>query len=92
MPERVGRRVIVHGRVQGVGYRVFVQRSAAELGVEGSARNLPDGTVECLLFGSAGAVDALTERLREGPAMARVERLDIGPLPAPEAGGGPGSG
>ena len=74
--ERIHRHLVFHGRVQGVGYRVFVQRAAAQLGVDAHARNLDDGTVACDVSGSPDAVDALIERLRQGPPMARVDRVD----------------
>ena len=66
----------VHGRVQGVFFRASTARQAQALGLSGHARNLPDGSVEVLCCGSAGAVDALCEWLKQGPPAARVDRLE----------------
>jgi len=75
-------RYIVHGRVQGVGYRYFVLRQADALGVTGFARNLANGSVEVVAEGSDQLLADLEGRLREGPAFAGVtgvEREPIGP-------------
>ena len=56
-------RFLVHGMVQGVGYRWFVRRAAGRLGVTGIARNLPDGGVEVLAEGATGALDELERDL-----------------------------
>ena len=69
------RRIHVRGRVQGVGFRWFVQSQAEELGVAGWVRNLADGGVEVWAEGEAPALDALQERLRRGPPAARVDAL-----------------
>jgi acylphosphatase len=66
----------ITGRVQGVGYRYFALLEAQTLGVAGFARNLPDGSVEVVAEGRAEAVRAFEERLREGPAFARVVGVD----------------
>jgi len=66
----------ITGRVQGVGYRYFALTEAQALGVAGYAKNLPDGSVEVVAEGSAEAVQAFEERLREGPAFSRVEIVD----------------
>lgn len=73
---QVRRRLIVHGRVHGVGFRVFVARSAQSRRVTGSARNLPDGTVEVVLEGDAEAVEAVARACGEGPRSASVTRLE----------------
>jgi len=73
-------RFLVHGRVQGVGFRWFVLREAERLGVRGVARNLPDGAVEVIAEGTEQALKALERVVRRGPAMARVEgveKLDV---------------
>ena len=73
-------RFLVHGRVQGVGFRWFVLREAERLGVRGVARNLPDGAVEVIAEGTEQALTALERVVRRGPAMARVEgveKLDV---------------
>lgn len=74
------RRVVVRGRVQGVGFRWFVVRNARALGVGGIVRNRPDGAVEAILRSARpGAVEALIDRMREGPSAARVETVDVEP-------------
>jgi acylphosphatase len=78
---------VVHGRVQGVGYRVFVVRAAMELGLTGWVANLADGAVRCVAEGERGALETLLERLRVGPAAALVERvLSAWPPPTGEFG------
>jgi acylphosphatase len=62
----------VRGRVQGVGFRNFVQRNALQIGVEGYARNLDNGDVEVLAQGPAQALDQLEAQLWRGPAWAEV--------------------
>ncbi len=66
----------VHGRVQGVGFRYFVARTALSLGLTGWTRNLMDGTVEVQARGALPAVAALETALRAGPGHARVDRLE----------------
>ena len=66
---------VVGGRVQGVGFRAWTRAQALSLGLHGWARNLDDGDVEVVVAGAAAMVDALAERLLEGPPSARVERL-----------------
>ncbi len=74
-------RFLVHGRVQGVGFRWFVLREAERLGVRGVARNLPDGAVEVIAEGTEQALKALERVVRRGPAMARVEGVEKLDLP-----------
>jgi acylphosphatase len=69
-------RFVVQGRVQGVGYRYFVQREADALKVTGFARNLPDGSVEVVAEGGDGALATLEARLRDGPSFARVTSVE----------------
>ena len=64
------------GRVQGVGFRFFAERTAASLGVGGYVRNLFDGRVEVYAIGSAKQMDALRNAFRRGPGMAAVERVE----------------
>ena len=70
------RRFIVHGRVQGVGFRWFVEREAHILGIAGWVRNNPDGSVEVLAMGSRDQLSGLRSRLREGPRAARVDDVE----------------
>ena len=67
--------VIVHGRVQGVYYRAFVRRRAAELGLTGYTRNLRDGTVEVRAEGERERLQRLISHLENGPPAARVEKV-----------------
>lgn len=69
-------RLIIHGRVQGVFYRDWTVSTARQLGLNGWVRNLPDGTVEAHLEGAADAVEAMIEKMHEGPPAARVERIE----------------
>ena len=62
----------VRGRVQGVGFRNFVQRYALEIGVDGYTRNLSDGRVEVVAQGTARALEQLEAQLWRGPAWAEV--------------------
>ncbi|MBK6421813.1 MAG: acylphosphatase [Gemmatimonadetes bacterium] len=71
-PRRVTRGWRVAGRVQGVGFRYFVQRAATRLDLTGWVRNLPDGRVEVLGQGSAEALDELARALASGPPHAAV--------------------
>lgn len=73
----IRRRLIVHGHVQGVFFRETARRHAERLGVAGSARNLPDGTVEVVAEGERDAVERLIELCREGPRGARVDWVDV---------------
>jgi acylphosphatase len=69
------RHVTIRGRVQGVGYRYFVERAARSRGLEGWVRNRRDGSVEALFSGPAEAVAAMIAACRRGPSSARVEAL-----------------
>lgn len=73
----VRRRVIVHGRVQGVFFRDTTRRAAESRGVSGWARNRDDGAVEAVFEGPEEAVDSLVEFSRNGPARAEVVRVEI---------------
>ncbi len=70
------RRLIVHGRVQGVFYRDWTVDTARSLGVAGWVRNLPDGTVEAHLEGEAQAVERMISAMYDGPPRAQVERIE----------------
>jgi acylphosphatase len=74
--ETQAKRFFVSGRVQGVGFRFFVERAASRLGVSGFVRNRFDGRVEVHVMGSAEQIDAIREALRQGPRMATVYRVD----------------
>ena len=68
----------VHGRVQGVGFRIFVVRAADRLGVTGWVANERSGRVHCVAEGPREALEALLDELRDGPPGAWVERVDAG--------------
>ncbi|HEY2209756.1 MAG TPA: acylphosphatase [Gaiellaceae bacterium] len=73
------RRVVVHGFVQGVGFRFAVERAARSRGVAGWVRNQLDGTVEAVFEGEPEDVEALVAFCHEGPRGAQVERVDVVP-------------
>ncbi|HWQ54534.1 MAG TPA: acylphosphatase [Bryobacteraceae bacterium] len=74
--QTTARRYFVRGRVQGVGYRWFVERAAAELGVTGYVRNLDDGRVEVYAAGSADKLSELAGLLWKGPRWADVRGVE----------------
>ena len=67
---------VVHGRVQGVGYRIFVMRHATRLGLSGWVENEASGRVRCVAEGVRAALESLLDDLRDGPPGAWVERVD----------------
>jgi len=71
----IGRRFIVKGRVQGVGFRYFAIRAAREAGVTGTVRNLPDGNVEAIAEGTRDAIERFRVSLQKGPSYAHVSDL-----------------
>ncbi|MDQ3857740.1 MAG: acylphosphatase [Actinomycetota bacterium] len=73
----IRRRVVVHGRVQGVFFRDSVRRRAAQRRVGGWVKNVPDGTVEAVFEGEPDAVERLVAFCREGPRDADVDRVDV---------------
>lgn len=73
----IARRFIIRGRVQGVGFRMYVQDYAAVEGVHGYVRNLPDGRVEVVVEGDAESVVRVERALRRGPPAARIEDVQV---------------
>lgn len=71
------RHVVVRGRVQGVGYRAFVEDEAERRDLEGWVRNRRDGTVEAVFSGPDEAVAAMLDACRHGPRHATVEAVDV---------------
>jgi acylphosphatase len=69
-------RLLISGAVQGVGFRYFVVRKAATLGLLGWARNLPDGRVEVVAKGISESLNLLHDAVSAGPPNARVVRVD----------------
>lgn len=74
-------RLVVSGRVQGVGFRAFTVRQADRLGVDGWVRNLEDGRVEALAAGEEQAVEEFIAAVRKGPVLARVTELAVEEAP-----------
>lgn len=72
----VARHVVFRGRVQGVGFRAFVEEVVARNGIEGWVRNRRDGTVEAVFAGASGAVASVIEVCGRGPSHARVDAVD----------------
>ena len=73
----IRRRVVVHGRVQGVFFRDTLRRLALEQGVAGWVRNREDGTVEAVFEGEPEAVEAVVSFMRSGPSSADVEDVEV---------------
>lgn len=73
----IRRRVVIHGRVQGVFFRDTTRRHARSAGVAGWVANRPDGTVEAVFEGAPRAVEALVRFSRQGPRGAEVERVEV---------------
>lgn len=75
-------KVLVDGRVQGVGYRYFVEKQAVRYGISGHVKNLPGGKVEIDAEGEVDQIRDFLEQCHQGPPMARVDlfhRLDVTP-------------
>jgi acylphosphatase len=71
------RRFVVKGRVQGVGFRWFVENEASKLGISGWVRNREDGCVEVLAAGTKTQLDSLYDVLQRGPRAARVDNVQV---------------
>lgn len=70
-------KILVSGRVQGVYFRAFTQNKAKQLGVKGSARNLPDGRVEIIAEAESGIIEDFIQWCHKGPVTARVDHIEI---------------
>lgn len=79
LPMKVCKRLLIYGRVQGVGYRESMRRQAAQLGVTGWVRNNRDGTVEAMVEGPPEAVAQMLLWARRGPALAQVVKVEQSP-------------
>jgi acylphosphatase len=82
--QSVARHFIVKGRVQGVGYRMFVLSAAQSLGLTGYVRNLDDGNVEVLAAGPKTKVDDLLGHLYHGPRFSEVHAIEHKEAPVPQ--------
>ncbi len=80
-------RFLIEGRVQGVGYRNWLQEEAQRRGLRGTVRNLSDGRVEAVVIGSYEATDALLAACRQGPPMAKVSGIGLDPVGDPDVTG-----
>jgi acylphosphatase len=69
--------VRIEGRVQGVWFRAWTEKSANELGLTGWVRNCRDGTVEAVFCGAQVQVDQMIEQCHEGPSAAQVDRINV---------------
>ncbi len=85
MPDLETRRYVVTGRVQGVGFRWFVEREAAQLEMKGWVRNREDGSVEVMATGTPEQQRSLRAKLRQGPRAARVDMVQESSAPYLEA-------
>ena len=70
-------KVIIYGKVQGVGFRNFVFLHAKKLNVKGYVKNNPDGTVEAVFEGDENNINKMIELCKKGPERARVDKIDI---------------
>ena len=74
---RIGRRYVISGRVQGVGFRFFAEAEAAREGLHGWVRNRPDGRVEVSVEGDEESVERFERKIAHGPPAARVSDLQV---------------
>jgi len=81
-------RTIIEGRVQGVGYRAFVEREALARGIAGWVRNRRNGAVEALFVAESSDIDAMLAACRAGPCLAKIEAIDIAEVTDPPRFGG----
>lgn len=72
---KIGQRILVYGKVQGVWYRASTRRKALELGVFGFVRNQPDGSVYIEISGTPEQVEIFIEWCKTGPELARVKEI-----------------
>ncbi len=72
----------ITGRVQGVFFRAWTRETGADMGLGGTVRNLPDGSVEAHVVGLAERVEALEKRFWEGPSASKVDGVESFPSQA----------
>ncbi len=70
------RHIVIHGLVQGVGFRAWTEYTALERGIQGWVRNRRDGAVEALFVGPSDVVAAMVMACNEGPRASRVDQID----------------
>jgi acylphosphatase len=73
--------IIVHGRVQGVGFRYFVQHVGTRLGLTGNVCNCADSTVEIVVEGTSNKLEEFVDLVKKGPSLAWIERVDVHDIP-----------
>lgn len=78
---KIAREILISGRVQGVGYRYFAQRSARQYNITGYVKNLYDGNVEVFAEGEEKQIELFIADLRQGPPFGDVENLAIKAIP-----------
>lgn len=83
----IAARGLVEGKVQGVGFRYHVRTYALKSLVQGSATNLPDGSVRVILQGTTSAVEEMKRRVEEGPAFSRVGSVKWEEIPVSSLSG-----
>jgi len=88
MSEQVARHVVIHGKVQGVGFRYWTARTARDLGLDGWVRNRFDGSVEAVFSGASEAIEKMLWACHRGPPEAQVESVQARDAAAGEAGQG----
>ena len=77
MPDRRFVHVTIRGRVQGIGFRAFIERHALERALDGWVRNREDGSVEAVFSGAAPVVEEMLALCRDGPPGARIKELEL---------------
>jgi acylphosphatase len=86
VPER--QRIVIHGKVEGVGFRLWLRNVATTLTLSGSCRQLPDGTCEAIVQGEKNLVKQFVVACKRGPSEASVDHIETEPLPIdPRIGG-----
>lgn len=75
--EKAQAHIVITGRVQGVWYRAFTERTATALGLTGWVRNMPDGSVEATIEGAKPAIEMAVLECKKGPPSSRVDRVDV---------------
>lgn len=73
----MGKRLIIEGRVQGVGYRASFAEEASVLGLQGWVRNRRDGSVEAVVEGDAAAIEAIIQWAKRGPPASTISTITI---------------
>lgn len=88
VPTVIAARLVVRGRVQGVGFRAWLAAEARDRGLAGWVRNRRDGTVEAVVAGAAEKVERMVAACRRGPPASQVQSVEQGPATVDEAGPG----